>query len=651
MTRWLTLGPQPCPDPGALASELGVSAQALSGLLDALQAPVDEAAIEPDLRALCEVLLRQQVIRRLLPLEGTTHLEGDERFVGLARRRLAGRFVHEQAPGRVLFLGALGSPDWWARLRAAESGPAAVTVSTEADTAWVGPLLGASSPCPVCLLHRRLAAGGARPHPPLPDALRELALELLANALLFPGISTSSVIQVFPYTPLSQPLLASNQCRRCHPEDASTLEAQAQRATQHLQRALARAPVTEPPDSIEDVLTNPVTGPAHLFEDPRPGGVLGGALRVGGVRTLAWDLDRQVVVHHPNAAFGAGLDELQRRRVLRSELLERLALISQRPDLRASESSSVEPWLDWERALPGSGPLPERLDVSWMVELPSLRARLVPFEALVAGRPPRAGAARLNDEPFFTGGACHRSARLAFEHALFEVVERDAFMVAWYLRLPLPRVRPSLSQEAARLEQALIGRGVSLRHLQLSVEAEIPVVLTVAEATRPLGRWAVGGVVLSACAAATLERAAERGLVEIAGQFDAIAFAAAEQRQRDAAWSPLLEELLSARGAGLVAPLDGGDRVAVVEASPVGAPVLEALIGRLASAGTAPLLRLHETSETTLTGLSAVQVLVPSFLKPAASREAMRFPMDRLGRIAQRWSVPLELNPAQHPQA
>lgn len=81
-----------------------------------------------------------------------------------------------------------------------------------------------------------------------------------------------------------------------------------------------------------------------------------------------------------------------------------------------------------------------------------------------------------------TGTACHEDVARATLTGLYEVIERDAFMIAWLRRLPLRRLRVESCRELAELYgRHLAAPGLSYHVFDMTTDVRVPSVLCVIE--------------------------------------------------------------------------------------------------------------------------------------------------------------------------
>jgi ribosomal protein S12 methylthiotransferase accessory factor len=228
-----------------------------------------------------------------------------------------------------------------------------------------------------------------------------------------------------------------------------------------------------------------VGGPFSLL--PRP------PRRFLSVRSLALSHAAVEVGEHVDDALGRGLDFQHADLTAAFEALERRCgfYTRQLPALRGSFARlhREQPVLDprlllLPEASPSSRLVPydESLEVDWVPGY-SLRHRaplLVPARAVFLGYQED----RLLLHESSNGCALGGSLEEALLHALFELIERDAFLMTWYARRPVVRLEldavadrriPLLCDQAERL-------GYSLRAYRTTVDAPLPSVWVMAVA-------------------------------------------------------------------------------------------------------------------------------------------------------------------------
>ncbi|MFD2091480.1 YcaO-like family protein [Blastococcus deserti] len=198
---------------------------------------------------------------------------------------------------------------------------------------------------------------------------------------------------------------------------------------------------------------------------------------------------------------GTSLDDAAARSAALGEAVERASACQPAPvDLpigpyREVMADAVNP-ASWElhdaatRDLPGfphTDVRPED-DVSWAWgwSLGRGRPALVPASRVFVPFHPRT-AADHDGYPALSGFAAGTSLLTATVAALLEVIERDAFMIAWRNRLTLPRL--DLDRESPDGVGACVAafeeRDIEVRCFQLTMDVRVPTVLAVARRSRP----------------------------------------------------------------------------------------------------------------------------------------------------------------------
>ena len=113
-----------------------------------------------------------------------------------------------------------------------------------------------------------------------------------------------------------------------------------------------------------------------------------------------------------------------------------------------------------------------------------------------------------------TGAACQTSRELAVLNALYECIERDAFVIAWLNRLPLPEMAAGglLGQRDLGLLHALERRGIVPRWFDATTDLLCPTVVCVLEGSGE----GVPSQAFGAATKPTLRAAARKALIESA---------------------------------------------------------------------------------------------------------------------------------------
>jgi thiazole/oxazole-forming peptide maturase SagD family component len=83
-----------------------------------------------------------------------------------------------------------------------------------------------------------------------------------------------------------------------------------------------------------------------------------------------------------------------------------------------------------------------------------------------------------------SGAACHSSLVRAILNGLYECIERDALMLAWFNRLSLPRLTMNSGRDPWQIRETFASLGFRITHVDLTNDLAIPVVLAVLEDER-----------------------------------------------------------------------------------------------------------------------------------------------------------------------
>lgn len=266
-------------------------------------------------------------------------------------------------------------------------------------------------------------------------------------------------------------------------------------------------PASASPDilALQDWLVSPLCGIvrelSRVHKDP-----------VEPALPVVW---RAVIANHQfsadkvettNTASGKGLDHDTARRGALGEAVERycaLRLPMERIRIGPAESlpgpaldpKSLVLYAEDQYPALEYAPYVEGMSLAW-VEARSLDGGgpvWVPAEAAFFGRaegiPPLAQATSNG----LAAGASHSSATLG---ALCEVIERDAFIIAWYNRLPARRIDwRTLPDAGVRgVAESYARRGVAIELYRLPADHDIPVFVAIGFEDRPGGLAAVVGL-------------------------------------------------------------------------------------------------------------------------------------------------------------
>ncbi|MFJ9417496.1 TOMM precursor leader peptide-binding protein [Streptomyces sp. NPDC101227] len=156
----------------------------------------------------------------------------------------------------------------------------------------------------------------------------------------------------------------------------------------------------------------------------------------------------------------------------------------------------------------------ERVDWVWGHSLVRDAPVLVPQQLVYYG-PRRRGASLLSSNSNGCAtGSCLEEAAL---FGLLELIERDAFLLAWYGAEPLPEIgldSATGSPALAAMRDKIEGLGYTIRLFDMRIDLPVPAVLCLATLKEP----GLGNISLSAGAALSAEDAVASALREVAAQ-------------------------------------------------------------------------------------------------------------------------------------
>ena len=588
----------------------------------------------------------------------------------------------ELAATEVVVLGTLGSTDWYRLLDAAQRRQTgALTCSFEGAGAWIGPFLASGeasgAPCPLCLQARRVAAGmqdnmaialSCPPNLSLVAGLVRQVAELSARGELARG----QVLHVQGATARWHTLLAQPSCTHCDATESSTfrtLSAQSADCARSLEHALSLPDsVPEPSEPQRRALLDPLLGPLRMEIHEAPGTFRDLPLVLGSIQSSQRSSHGLVRRELSSVMFGTGATERRRLLVAFAEGVERYAGLTDEPDLTAvpyrelvDHAVAPEQTVRFSEAQYASGLAARHtgqpLDWSWVYDWTHGGARLLVHDAVSYGRNPLRSGERLFDDPFSSGMSAHRTAALALERSVLELIERDAFVLAWYLRLPLAEL--DLSKVADSELRELIGyleeAGVTLRFHDLRVDFPVPTVLAVARAERDLGPWKKGGVILSACAGNSWRDAARHAVREVLGHYTVFGIVSPDgdksvepESGRARPWWAAFAALLAPRADNPLSFLAQGEPLQVEDC---GRENLTLLRTELSRRGLSVFVRKLGRADIAESGLIAVRAIIPGLLRLTPTRESVNFGEPRIERVRQRWNAASDLNPLPHPLA
>lgn len=490
----------------------------------------------------------------------------------------------------------------------------------------------------------------------------------------------------------THPLRPHPGCRNCAPAPLTKVH-----ATLDEQRARVESAFAERLQGDEDLLP-PSAAELLSLADPRTGLVFlaeDAVRRRGYFRELpfvygGFALAREDAVVSSGFAGAAGVGTTleHKRAVCLSEALERYAQHLTRPDIVEVSARALgdrvlpdvaelayEEERYAEEAFPYRPFTPDTpLWWRWGVSLLDGRARLLPEETIALRLDEGAYPTRLFDRGVSTGGAAHVSYHRALCSALREVAERDQAMLAWYKRVPLPRVRvPERTGDEVtdELQAYLRGRGVRVDVFDLRLDLRGATVLLVS-ATRSTteGNWPAGGrVTIASCRPTPLE-ALQHGLLEICVSYETQCLSPDEHkdyrsssydphdpRQGWSSWWPLWLYYLDPAHADAFAFLDGElPPVALFDLPTIPSEPrqqLSTLVTLFESAGLEPYAFDLTTPDLEGSGRRAVKVVVPGTLDASVGRQSVRLRTPRLEEVPRRLGRPHlptgEHNPDPHP--
>ncbi|GHB07321.1 TOMM precursor leader peptide-binding protein [Streptomyces termitum] len=456
-----------------------------------------------------------------------------------------------------------------------------IPVHLYGDTALVGPAhattatTGGSGPCGACLRHRwtrlrpareRQALEAGRAHhtagpgpgtcvpvdwqvPVLALAVRRLATERRHRTAYTPGVADVLEIDLSTGRTTRFPLLADPACAHCaRPRDDEPPSARDFPRSRPLPRpGLTRLrpwhAVELPLDALDNELCGAMgTGRANRLLAGVNAPVTG-RLRLGGrtsERTTLYEV-----------TWGGHAASYRESRVLGLlEGLERYAgqrPRGRRPALRAAfadlddaaDPAAARPALDpRDTVLPDAAfyeedhgrtfaPFAPDRELGWVWGHSFARGGplLVPAQLAYYGPHPLGEQFLLGSSSGCATGGCLEEAAL---HGLFELIERDAFMVAWHSAATLPEIDPESCAEpqTATAMDRMRALGYQVRLFDLRLDLPVPIVLCVARLNVP----GPGNLCMSAGVAPDPEDAALAAVREVASYLPGFA----QRVERDA---------------------------------------------------------------------------------------------------------------------
>jgi ribosomal protein S12 methylthiotransferase accessory factor len=627
-------------------------------------------------------LVEHELLLQVVPAAERVHVQGDPALSNALRLQMKSAVWPSKLPGlSVWCLGTLGSLSWRDALQAAKaSAEPAFTWSLETDGGWLGPSIGRErAPCPACLNAWRTAVnpevicyGEVVAHNPFALALQCQQLLALAERWVVGGTANDEVTFTSAGRTSTHQLLRQPGCPYCAQPQGVPAAASQLLLKSRFEVDFARGDGPEPPPAQQARFLDPKLGPLELNAYVAPGLFRDIPLALGSIRFLLPQGGAFERREMQSVTFGAGMTETRRRLVAFSEGIERYALSIDRPDIIAKRYSelgraAVPPqetvrFADEQFSGRPGAPVPyedQPLDWSWAYDWTAEEARLVLHDVLGSDRHASASTFRWIEDPFSSGAAAHRSLPLAMRRSLLELIEREALMLTWYLRLPLPPIDISHSTkpELREVYDFLTERGIELSCFDLRVDFDVPAVLLCGRASRDAGQWLAGGFVLSPSAAGSWDDAIGHALHEVLGHYTAFAQVAPDgDSSIDPAtgephlwWAnfatyfkPRQDEPLSFLAAGSPGP--------VPNTEPLGVDELLAKLHRDLKARDLPvLIRYLAPDAVSESGLIAVRACVPGLVRMTPSTETVNFGEPRFEQIRARWGAAPGLNPLPHP--
>ena len=512
----------------------------------------------------------------------------------------------------------------------------------------LGAIAGGLRPCVHCLRLRRVGRSlGPGERRALNTPARGLRghLEVLVGALLVelerrvPGPGEALLVR--PGGSRWARFVLHPDCAHCSPPRAARTSARETLA------ALERDPL---PMGGHVGFTDADLGPLVIREVPDQGGrfpfgapFVWGSLRL--VRALGEGL---VSVSTESGIYGKGPDAETCRRLAVSEGLERVATLGVRPDGVSQLDARGRAVLRGLYSAVGSREAARARPWVHGLDLRSSRPVRLPLESVAVGLPRDVFPALVHREPFYSGAASHLTLAQATVHAALELLERDAFMIAWYRRRALAALSwpQHLEPLAAERHRYLLERGFELELFDLRLDLPFPLLLMRATAQRANANWPAGGAMLFASGAFSAARALDRILALACGQFISLGVevnparnplnvrAVRQTARTHPAWSLLVRYLDPAR-AGAHAFLGGARRefesIAGDEPGSAASALAQVDAALLAAGLDWYLARLTD-APMEAAGFEVAKVVIPGLVGLAPSRATVDLGLERLNR-------------------
>ncbi len=300
------------------------------------------------------------------------------------------------------------------------------------------------------------------------------------------------------------------------------------------------------------------------------------------------------------------------------------------------------------------------LNWTWGCSLKTGEAKLFPQELVTPCLTDDTYPNRVVDQNLTTGGASHVSYRRALLNGLREVIERDQYVIAWYKRMALRRVRlpPTLPDAYAdELLRFVDAAGMDVVVLDLRIDFDLPAFLTLGRMRERRGNFDAGGMVVVATADLDPRAALSRGLCELALHYETLGmtpdpakdwrntpYDPEDVEQGWRTWFPTYLYYLNPANAAKLSFLVADDTVALDDIAPVGGVdprtdvehILAALEERDLEAFAFDLV----SDEIAEIGFRVCKVLVPGLVELTPGRQSRRLATSRLDEVAARAGRP-----------
>jgi thiazole/oxazole-forming peptide maturase SagD family component len=374
---------------------------------------------------------------------------------------------------------------------------------------------------------------------------------------------------------------------------------------------------------------------------------------------------RAICLSTQGGIYASSADEELARVIALSEGVERLGARGAVPDL-------------WSRASQERDAVPLRKIFGWASErdeqarrafcrgldVVSNHAALVPFESVVVGMPKTLYPEAVHREEFYSGTASHVTLAQAVMNATIEILKRDAFMISWYRRRALPRLKwpTRLSVLAQRRLRYLHQQGLDVELFDLSMDVPLPMLLLRITARRACGNWPRGGSMLIPAGGFSPTAVLEDALRLAGGQWVGIALnpspdkdpldpLAVRRMSRTAKFWPLIARYLNPAHRSSHSFL-GSTENRFDTLADHGVPPLKQQMslmrGWLAERGLPWIVVRLTTPSAQRAGFEVAKVVIPGLVAIAPARARVNLRLPRM-KMPWSWSTLSGLNPDPHP--